>query len=71
MGTGVVLGAVRSAREGAGGAVGDETFWKDRCEIVLSQAPGMSNAFLLFPNSLRQEVESQRNAGQLGMRPTS
>lgn len=54
----MVLGAVRNeAREGAGGAVGGETPWKDRCEIVLSQAPGMSNAFLLFPNSLRQETE--------------
>jgi hypothetical protein len=55
---GVVLGAERSdAREGAGGAVGGETPWKDRCEIVLSQAPGISKGFVLFPSSLRQETE--------------
>lgn len=54
----MVLGAERSdAREGAGGTVGGETPWKDRCEIVLSQAPGISKGVVLFPSSLRQETE--------------
>jgi hypothetical protein len=56
--TAVVLGGVKhEAREGAGGAAAGGTLWKDGCEIVLSQAPGRSNEFLLFPSSLRQETE--------------
>lgn len=40
--TGVVLSRVRNeAREGAGGAGGGGTLWKDGCDIILSQAPGV------------------------------
>jgi hypothetical protein len=56
--TPVALGGVRDeVRERTGGTAAGGTLWKDECETVLSQAPGMSNEFLLFPSSLGQETE--------------
>jgi hypothetical protein len=53
----VPVGVRDEVREGTGGTAAGGTLWKDECETVLSQAPGMPSEFLLFPGSLRQETE--------------